>query len=207
VRRIRFSWVGCEVGCGLGLRGLGLCGWVYFALGFWILCFDRECGFDGFCWSGFLWRGWFELCDWCDEAVASAGEGLDEAWVVGGVAEGFADFVDGGAEGVVEVDGGVFAPEAELEVFAGDNFAGLLQKSREDFEGLALDLDAPARFPQFFCLQVGFEEAEADSCGGCGHFLVLSSQLSVFSWCWLISKSISTDDDDSVGQRVFYALS
>ena len=120
--------------------------------------------------------------DRCDEAVASAGEGLDEAGVVGGVAEGFADFVDGGAEGVVEVDGGVFAPETELEVFAGDDFAGFLEECSEDFEGLALDLDASARFPQFFCLQVGFEEAEADSCGGCGLGHLFSSQLSVVSF-------------------------
>jgi len=57
-----------------------------------------------------------------------------------------------------------------------------LKKGSEDFEGLTLDLDATARLPQLFCLQVGFEEAEADSCGGCGLGHLFSSQLSVVSF-------------------------
>ena len=56
--------------------------------------------------------GCMEDVDRSDEAVASLGEGLDIAGAVGGVAEGFADLVDGGAEGVVEVDDRVTTPEA-----------------------------------------------------------------------------------------------
>ena len=75
--------------------------------------------------------------DGSDEAVATLGEGLNIAGAFGGVAEGFADLVDGGAEGVVEVDDGVAAPEAELEVVAGDDLSGALEERGENFEGLA----------------------------------------------------------------------
>ena len=64
---------------------------------------------------------------------------------------------------MVEVDGGVFAPEAELQVLAGDDFAGVLQEGRQDFEWLALDLDAFACLPEFAGLEVSFEETEGNS--------------------------------------------
>jgi hypothetical protein len=97
-----------------------------------------------------------------DEAVAAAGECFDEAGILGGVAEGFADLVDGRAEGVVEVDYGVFTPEACLEFFAGDDLAGLFQEGGEDLEGLPLQLDAEACFPELPCLQIDLIEPEAE---------------------------------------------
>jgi hypothetical protein len=98
-----------------------------------------------------------------DETVAAAGEGFDEAGVLGRVAEGFADLIDGGAEGVVEVDDGVFAPETGLEFFAGYYLAGLLKESSEDLEGLALELDAESGFPELSGLQIDLVETEAES--------------------------------------------
>src|SRR5579875_3559180 len=106
--------------------------------------------------------------DGSDEAVAAAGEGFDEARVVGGVAEGFADLVDGGGEGVVEVDVGVVAPEVALELLAGDDFAGTLEEIGEHFEGLALELDAVARSPEFSRSEVDFVETEGDARSGTG---------------------------------------
>jgi len=64
---------------------------------------------------------------------------------------------------VVEVDGGVFAPEAELEFFAGDDFAGAFEEGGQDFEGLALDLNSLADFPELAALEVCFEETEGNS--------------------------------------------
>ena len=54
------------------------------------------------------------------EAVASAGEGLDEAGAGGGVAEGFADAVDGGVDAVFVVDEGAVGPELAGDLFAGE---------------------------------------------------------------------------------------
>ena len=53
-----------------------------------------------------------------DEAIAAAGQGLDESGAAGGVAEGFADAVDGGVDAVLVVDKGAVGPE-----LAGDSRA------------------------------------------------------------------------------------
>ena len=98
-----------------------------------------------------------------DETVATAGEGFDEAGIFGGVAEGFADLVNGGAEGVVEIDDCVFSPETGLQFFAGDDLSGAFEEGGEDLEGLALKLDAEAGLPQFSTLQIDLVEAEAKS--------------------------------------------
>ncbi len=105
-------------------------------------------------WESYGWSGRRSggVADRGNEAVAAAGEGFDEAGVVGGVAEGFADLVDRGAKGVVEVDDGVLAPETELEVLPGDDLAGMFEQGDEDLEGLALDLDPSARLPEFTTL-------------------------------------------------------
>ena len=49
-----------------------------------------------------------------NEAVAAAGQGFDVAGAGGGIAEGLANFVDGGVEAVVEVDEGVGGPKLLL---------------------------------------------------------------------------------------------
>ena len=65
---------------------------------------------------------------------------------------------------MVEVDHGVFAPEAGLELFAGDDLAWTLEESGEDFEGLALQFDAEAGFPEFSALQIDLVKPEAEPC-------------------------------------------
>ena len=75
-----------------------------------------------------------------DEAIASFGECLDKAGTVGGVAEGFADLVDGGAEGVVEVNDRVTTPETQLELLPGDDLAGVLEERGENFKGCVCSL-------------------------------------------------------------------
>jgi hypothetical protein len=144
-------------------------------------CGRKECGFrgDGDGLGG--WRGG-DVAYGSDEAVAAAGEGFDEARIVSRVSEGFADLVDGGAEGVVEVDDGVFAPEALLEFFAGDDLSGAFEEGGEDFEGLGLELDAEAGFPDFAGLEIDLVEAEGEPgiggriAGGADHVLPRTSR-------------------------------
>jgi hypothetical protein len=85
--------------------------------------------------------------DWSDEAVAALGERLNITGAVGGVAEGFADLVDGGAEGVVEVYDRVTTPETELKFVAGYYLAGMLEQRGQNLEGLSLQLDPKASLP------------------------------------------------------------
>jgi hypothetical protein len=49
---------------------------------------------------------------------------------------------------MVEIDEGVHGPELFLKVFARDNFAGALQKNREDLKRLALQANPVARSVQ-----------------------------------------------------------
>jgi hypothetical protein len=63
-----------------------------------------------------------------DETVAAFGESFDEAGVVGFVGESVAEFVDGGVQAVLEIDEGVFGPEAFLELLAGDDEAGVFEE-------------------------------------------------------------------------------
>jgi hypothetical protein len=106
--------------------------------------------------------------DRSDETISALGESFDEAGIVGFVREGVAEFVDGGVEAVFEIDEGVFGPEAFLELLAGDDNAGLLQKDGEDLEGAILEFKADAGFAEFAREQVGFVGAEADDGGKLG---------------------------------------
>ena len=106
--------------------------------------------------------------DGSDEAVAAFGESFDETGVVGFVGEGVAEFVDGGVEAVLEIDEGVFGPEALLELLACDDEAGVFEKDGEDLEGAILDFEADAGFAEFAGEQIGFVGPEADDGGKLG---------------------------------------
>jgi hypothetical protein len=77
-----------------------------------------------------------------EESVATAGEGLDEAGVAGGVTEGFADAVDGGVEPVLVVDEGTVGPEGAADFLACEQSAGAVEEQEEYLEGLGVELDA-----------------------------------------------------------------
>ncbi len=132
------------------------------------------------CGLGMLYAGGggMQDVDGGDEAVASLGERLDVAGAVGGVAEGFADLVDGGAEGVVEVDDRVTTPEAEVEVFPGDDLSGALEERGQNLKRLRLQLDAETGLPEFAALEVHLEEPEGEFRVGDGgrHFAKRTSR-------------------------------
>jgi hypothetical protein len=110
--------------------------------------------------------------DFGEEAIAAAWDGFDEARAVGGIAEGIADLVDGFVEAVVEVDIGVGGPETFLQIFAGDDLAGMVEEHREDADGLFLEADAKAVFAELAGAKIEFENSEAEPCarlGGVGH--------------------------------------
>jgi len=101
------------------------------------------------------------LFDRGDEAVAAAGEGFNEARVVGGVAEDLADAVDGGVDAVVEVDEGAVGPEGAGDLVAGEDLAGALEEQKEKLEGLGVELEAEALAAQLAGGGVGFEGSKA----------------------------------------------
>ncbi|MCU1311515.1 MAG: hypothetical protein JWO20_2640 [Candidatus Angelobacter sp.] len=98
------------------------------------------------------------------ETVSTFGNSFNELRVGSGVAEDFADLVDGGIERVVEVNEGVGGPECGAQFFAANQFSGALQEEGEDLKRLFLQSQFHAAFAQLELAQVGFEWAEAE-CG------------------------------------------
>lgn len=62
-------------------------------------------------------------------------------------------------------------PEALLNLFAGNDFAGALEEADQHPKGLSLETDADAGFAQFPGIGVGLEETESKT--SCRLFLVL----------------------------------
>src|ERR1700722_11812615 len=102
------------------------------------------------------------VCHRCNKAISTTRESLDEAWIVGGVAEGFADLIDGCAKGVVKVADSVFTPQERLQILAGDDLARPFEQGGEHLEWLALQLDLTARLPQLSRLQIRLVESKGD---------------------------------------------
>jgi hypothetical protein len=69
---------------------------------------------------------------------------------------------------VIEIDKGVSRPEAISQFVAGDDFAGLFQKDREDLERLFGKLKSQPVLAQFANLQIYFEDAETKNPCGSG---------------------------------------
>ena len=97
-----------------------------------------------------------------NETVTSLRERLNIAGAVCGVAEGFTDLIDGGAERVVEVDDGVSTPEAKLKILPGNDLTGTLEEHGENLKGLRLQLDPETSLPEFAALEIHLEEPEGE---------------------------------------------
>lgn len=123
-------------------------------------------------------RGWDTMADafdGCDETVAAAGEGLDEAGAGGGVAEGFADAIDGRVDTVLGVDIDPVGPEGVGDLVAGEEFAGAVEEETQNLEGLGVEAEANALAAELAGGGVGFVGSEAvatrGGCIGIGHLL------------------------------------
>lgn len=95
------------------------------------------------------------------EAVATAGEGFDEAGAGGCVAEGFAEAVDGGVDAVLGVDESAVGPKGAGDLVAGEQLAGVLEEQAEELEGLDVETDADALAAELAGGGVYVEDAEA----------------------------------------------
>jgi hypothetical protein len=71
-----------------------------------------------------------------DEAIAAAGDGLNVARAVGRIAENIAEFFDGAVQAGFEVHKGAGRPQLLLQLFARDNFTGMLEQELKDSKRL-----------------------------------------------------------------------
>jgi hypothetical protein len=95
------------------------------------------------------------------EAVAAAGERLDEAGTAGGVTESVAEAGHGGVDAVVVIDEGAAGPKDADDLVASDEFAGAREKQEKKLAGLGVQPDAKAFAAQLAGGGVEFEDTEA----------------------------------------------
>ena len=72
-----------------------------------------------------------------DEGITPARNGLDKRWLIRGIAERLAQFVDGGVDVCVVVDLRIRRPQARPQRFACNHVARLLQQNQEHFQDLS----------------------------------------------------------------------
>ena len=82
-----------------------------------------------------------------DEAVAAAHDGLHKARLFRVVAEGLADFADGGVDAVLGIDEDFVAPKAFGDFGARDEVAFAGGEEDEQLHWLAFELEASTRTP------------------------------------------------------------
>lgn len=88
------------------------------------------------------------------ETVAAAREGFDETGVVGRIAQGLAQLVDGLVQAVIEIDERVGGPEPITQFFASDDLAGIFKQHCQNLYRLLLNLDLDAFFTKFSRAQI-----------------------------------------------------
>jgi hypothetical protein len=96
------------------------------------------------------------------ESVATFWKSFDEVGSFCRIAEGFAEFVDGLVEAVVEIDKRVGGPEAAAEFLASDDLAGRFEEHGEDLEGLILETETMPVVAEFTRTQIELIRAEAN---------------------------------------------
>jgi hypothetical protein len=100
--------------------------------------------------------------DWGDigeEAVATSGNGLDEARILSRIAQRFSYLVDGFVEAMIEIYDRL-APKLFAQRLSGYQLSGFIQQHRQDLERLLLQPYAQATLGQFAGAKVDLEDAE-----------------------------------------------
>ena len=105
-------------------------------------------------------RHWQGIRDGADEAIASPGECLDEARVIGGVAQRLAQPPDGGVQIVFDIDEDVVRPEPPLEIVARDHLPGVFDERCQDLEGLLAEPDPHPALEELTGRQIDVEAVE-----------------------------------------------
>jgi hypothetical protein len=96
-----------------------------------------------------------------DESVSAAGDGFDVARLVGGIAQGPPEPINGGVEAMIEVDKRAVAPDFGEQLLARHQFTGLFEEGQQDLEGLAGQPDSTAIFEEFAGRGVHFKWTES----------------------------------------------
>ncbi len=97
-----------------------------------------------------------------NEPVPAPRHRLHKPRAVGGIIQRLAQPVYGRVQAVVKINEGVARPHPFLQLFASDHLPGGLKQCLQNLEGLLLQSDFHAMFPQLSRAQIHFENVEPD---------------------------------------------
>src|ERR1700740_2645158 len=106
-----------------------------------------------------------------EKPVAAARQRLHIPRLLGGIAKGFSNFVDGGVQALVEVHEGVGGPQLLTKFLAGDDSAGVFEQQREHLEGLILQANLQPILSQLAGREVRLKNSELHRVSGSWSFL------------------------------------
>jgi hypothetical protein len=95
-----------------------------------------------------------------DKPITSPRHGFHKTGVVSGISEGFADFVNGLVEALIEVYERVGGPDLLPQLFSSDDLSRTIEQGANDLERLVLELDLDTALPQLTRSAVDFEYTE-----------------------------------------------
>jgi hypothetical protein len=104
----------------------------------------------------------------CDKSVPTSRQGLDVAWRLGRITQGFAKARNGVVKAMVEIDKGVGRPDFYPKLFAGHEIAGTLQQRRKHTQGLALQAQLYTAFPELTGAQIQLKMSKRSTRAGTG---------------------------------------
>ena len=100
----------------------------------------------------------------CNEAVAVR-QRLNEPGITCRIIKGFADFIYGCIQAVIEVNEGVGSPEGLFQLIAADGRACVFQQNHQNLKGLRLQPDSDAALAKLLTYQVHVIRAKVNGLG------------------------------------------
>jgi hypothetical protein len=97
-----------------------------------------------------------------EESIPAPGQRFDEAWVLRGIAQRVAKFLDGGIQPGVEIDERVVGPQTLTQRVARHRFSRALEQGQQDLQRLVRKPDLPALPAKLARDGVQLEDAEAN---------------------------------------------
>jgi hypothetical protein len=101
--------------------------------------------------------------NWGNEAIPTPRQRFDKAWIRGGIAKCFPDFIDSSVQAVVEVDEGVRRPDSLSQLLSRNRLTRPGKKRSQYLKRLILKTYLEALLSQFTSGEVGFKDAEPDN--------------------------------------------
>jgi hypothetical protein len=99
-----------------------------------------------------------------EKPVAAASDGLDEAWILGGIAQSFSNLADCFVEAVIEIHD-CLRPKSTAQFLPGDQLSRFFQQDCQQLEGLLLQPESFAMLRQLAGSNIGIKDPKPQTLG------------------------------------------